>query len=499
MSAFKDKILDELYENNYKDLYNAVNQIDNDVDIANYLAANKAYFTKSFKTKDLEGMPMFRKAMFGQLKTGKVDYDKEFGKDWDKKFNEIPIQQIQYVADEQGVDYKDLTNKMAKVATDRARERISKGEWDSNDPLYKNIANQIGGAALSLFGRRQQEAIARGESPSTKDYVGDIGEQAIYALPYARLAGALGKGSRIANLLSGGAGIAAAPIITETYDTNVYDDPSNPRSEFSGWDVGTGMTVNAVTPWLVRGGMMAGGKLLGKGRDAVSRWTEYANSPTTREVAEEINKPYSTYKVSNLNNPEVTKAERDVAKQMESILQTPEYTAYVNDTYNKVAQQEGKTLQDKVNNYLKTKPGKHKYMLADGTVLSAETEADLIKQIQNTNEPVPAEWLIGKKLPNVSDEFVAGWDKSPFSATEGLKTAGQLAKEEAVKNYLTNEYGAVNYTQQDPYTRIPFGVGRALSDYKKEQEKLEQQKALEQEILEGLKKKGLILNILEGR
>jgi hypothetical protein len=494
----KDRLIQELIANKQFDLADAISDL-TDVDAVNYIAANKSYFTKHYNNDDLKQMPLFRKALFGQLKTGNVDLDKEFGKDWDKKFNEIPIQQIQYVADEQGIDYKDLTNKMAKEATSRARERISKGEWDSNDPLYKNIANQIGGKALSLFGRRQQEAIARGESPSEYDIAGDIGEQAIYALPYARMAGAIGKGGRIANLLSGGAGIAAAPIITEVYDTNVYDDPNNPRSEFSGWDVGTGMAVNATTPWLVRGGMMAGGKLVGAGRNAVRKWTEFANSPTSKEVAEEINKPYSTYKVSNLNNPEVSKAERDMAKQMESISGTPEYVAYIRDIYNKVAQQEGKTLQDKVNNYLKTKPGKHKYMLADGTVLSAETEADLVKQIQNSKEPVPAEWLIRKKLPNVSDEFVAGWDKSPFSATEGLKTSGQLAKEEAVKNYLTNEYGATNYRQQDPYTRIPFGIGYALSDYKKEQEKLEQQKAEEQEILEGLRKRGLILDILEGR
>ena len=37
MGALKDKVLDELYKNNYRDLYNQIDQIENDVDVANYI------------------------------------------------------------------------------------------------------------------------------------------------------------------------------------------------------------------------------------------------------------------------------------------------------------------------------------------------------------------------------------------------------------------------------------------------------------------------------
>ena len=97
MGALKDKVLDELYDNNYSDLYNQIDQIDNDVDVANYINSSKKYFTQTMTNKDLEGMPTFSQALFGELKTGKVDYDKEFGKDWYNKFEEIPYQEIQYV------------------------------------------------------------------------------------------------------------------------------------------------------------------------------------------------------------------------------------------------------------------------------------------------------------------------------------------------------------------------------------------------------------------
>lgn len=484
MGAFKNKILDELYENNYKDLYNVVDQIDNDVDVANYLASNKAYFSKTFKTKDLEGMPEFRNAVYSDVKSGKVDLDKEFGKDWDKKFNEIPIQQIQYVADKQGIDYKDLTNKMGKEATNRARERISKGEWDSNDPLYKNIANQIGGKALSLFGRRQQEAIARGEDPSIKDYVGDVGEQGLYMIPYGRAISGLSKGGRIAQIISGAASNTTAPVLTELYDSQVYED-TNPRGEFSVADAAGGTAVNLTAPWMLRGGLLGVGKLVGN-RAPVKKWVSYANSPSVREVADEINEPYTKYRPGNLNNPSVSKAERQVAKEMDALNSTnpDSYVAYVNDVYYNIAKEPGNTLQDKANNYLKNFNGKYKFILPDGKVTSANSGKALVRQLTQAGVPVPPQIKymgLFPDVPNISDEFVKNWDNTPFNVTEGLKSNFNLAGEEAVKNYLTNEYGSVGYTQRSPYTRIPF-IGQQLDSYMKDKAKEEEEEKIKQDI-----------------
>lgn len=491
MGAFKQKILDELYKNNYKDLYNAVDKIDNDVDVANYLASNKSYFSKMFKTKDLELMPEFRKAIYSDVKSGRVDLDKEFGKGWDKNFANIPYDEIIFIADKQGVNPKELMNTMAKEATNRERKRIAHGgSW--SDIIDKDkyisfrdnpIASNIGGTALSLFGRRQQEAIERGEDPSIKDYVGDIGEQGLYMVPWGRGIGAVTKGGKIARILSGAASNTVAPVATEVYDSQVYDD-TNPRGNFSVGDVAGGTAINLTAPWMLRGGLLGLGKLAGN-RGPVKKWIEYANSPSTKEVADEINEPYTKgYRSSK--DPSLTKAERDAARQMESLnASNPDaYAAYYNDVYHNIAQEPGATLQDKANNFLKRFNGKFKFILPDGNIVVTNSTDDLLKKLTQIGEEIPFELknnVLNKEIPTISEKFVENWDKSPFSATEGLKSNKQLAAEEAVKNYLTNEYGSVGYKQQSPYTRIPF-VGQQLDAYMKEKAKEEEEEKIKQDI-----------------
>lgn len=492
MGAFKDKIIKELRGNNYLDLSDVIDQIDNDVDVANYLASNKSYFSKTFKTKDLELMPEFRKAIYSDVKTGKVDLDKEFGKDWDKNFANIPYDEIIFIAEKQGVNPKELMNTMAKEATNRERKRIAHGgSW--SDIIDKDkyvsfrdnpIASNIGGTALSLFGRRQQEAIERGEDPTTKDYVGDISEQGLYMIPYGRALAGAAKGGRIAKLLSGVASNTVAPVATEIYDSQVYDD-TNPRGKFSGSDVAGGTAINITAPWLLRGGLLGVGRLIGN-RGPVKNWIEFANSPSVKEVADEINEPYKKFTPSNTNNPGVSKAERQAARELEALNSTnpDSYVAYINDVYHKIAQEPGATLQDKVNNFLKRYNGKYKFILPDGNVAVANNTNDLINQIKQAGAKVPVELnnqQVFKDVPTISEEFVENWDKSPFSATEGLKSNAKLAGEEAVKNYLTNEYGSVGYTQQSPYTRIPF-VGQQLDAYMKEKAKEEEEDKIKQDI-----------------
>ena len=485
MGAFKNKILDELYENNYKDLYNTIDKIDNDVDVANYLASNKAYFSKNFKTKDLEGMPEFRNAIYSDIKSGIVNLDKEFGKDWDKNFANIPYDEIVFRAEKQGVNPKELLNTMAKEATARERKRIAHGEWNPNESVINNMKNELGGTALSLFGRRQQEAIERGEDPSAKDYIGDIGEQGLYMVPYGRAVAGLSNGGKIARLLSGVASNTVAPVATEVYDSQVYDN-TNPRGNFSVADVAGGTAVNVTAPWAIRGGLLGAGRLVGN-RAPVKKWVEYANSPSVKEVANEINKPYKKFTPSHSNNPSVSKAERQAAKEMNAVNSTnpDSYAAYINGVYYKIAKEPGATLQDKANNFLKRYKGNYKFILPDGNVAVANNTNDLINQITQAGAQVPSELtqpaFKGKEVPTISDEFVKNWDDSPFSATEGLKSNAKLAGEEAVKNYLTNEYGSVGYKQQSPYTRIPF-VGQQLDAYMKAKAKEEEEEKIKQDI-----------------
>lgn len=90
-------------------------------------------------------------------------------------------------------------------------------------------------------------------------------------MKYVRAAKALDKGSKAAKAVKGAgtlAGIAgdavAVPATMETLDAINYDDPENPRSEFSGGDVAIGGAINAVTPWYMRRRGMRNARTLGE-------------------------------------------------------------------------------------------------------------------------------------------------------------------------------------------------------------------------------------------
>lgn len=90
-------------------------------------------------------------------------------------------------------------------------------------------------------------------------------------MKYVRAAKALDKGSKAAKAVKGAgtlAGIAGdavvVPATMETLDAINYDDPENPRSDFSAGDVAIGGAINAVTPWYMRRRGMRNARTLGE-------------------------------------------------------------------------------------------------------------------------------------------------------------------------------------------------------------------------------------------
>jgi hypothetical protein len=90
-------------------------------------------------------------------------------------------------------------------------------------------------------------------------------------MKYVRAAQALDKGSKAAKAGKGAgtlAGIAGdavvVPATMETLDAINYDDPENPRSDFSGGEVAIGGAINAVTPWRMRRIGMRNARTLGE-------------------------------------------------------------------------------------------------------------------------------------------------------------------------------------------------------------------------------------------
>ena len=421
MGAFKDKILDELYKNNYAELYDIIDQIESDVDVANYISSGKGYYPKMMSTKDLEGMPEFRKALYSELKTGEVDLNKEFGKDWYKHYEQIPSDQIKFVADKQGVDYGKLVKEMGEQATKKRRYDIAHD-------------GTISGYITEFVAPRAVEAVERGESPSKKDVALDVGQNALYAMPWMR---ALGTGGNVGlNVAKGVVANAATPTIMETADAIAYDD-DNPRGNWSGTDVATASMVNATTPWVIRGGIMGAGKLAtGKGKQAVDKWMHLGDPSTlTREdIIRQMNSPMQPQSWAQRNNTILTKGGQLTAAQEKQAL-----------TFDKAYKEKYDRILKKMRN---------------GEKLTAE------EQVFRAADP----------------------DLSKYSHANEYPSRERITKEEALKNYLTNKVGDYWYDQQSPWTRVPV-VGTKIEARLKEQRKEEEQRALEQAILDELRKK----------
>lgn len=279
-SKIKESVLKEIRElaNRYEkdntkrvllnNLYTQIKNYDDDKDIVNTVWANKDLPLRMFTEPELKKMPSLNTLLIGEPQMGLLGgepkvvekkLEKAFGKDWVSNFENIPYNQIALVAEKNGEDPDTLLYAMRDKATAKRREDIAHGRWDSSEPVYKNIANEIGGVALDLFGKRQQEAIERGESPSVKDYGIDIAESALQAVPYGIASKALTgpvKQAIVGAILSN----AGAPFATEGLDALAYDEP-NPRGKFSIKDAGLGTGVNLMGSALLRGAALGANRI----------------------------------------------------------------------------------------------------------------------------------------------------------------------------------------------------------------------------------------------
>ncbi len=482
MATLREQLMDELMEVGQEDLANTIGSLESDVEAANYIAANKGYFAKKYTSDDLQVMPVFRKALYSDLKTGKVDYDEEFGEDWYKNFSNIPLDQIKFVAEKQGVDWKDLNKKMSEVATERTRYDIAHGEdaggWFESPTAF---AHNLGGAFMHTFAPRVQESIARGEEPSATDYTLDQAQNLLYAIPYGTTVRAINNpGAR--TLIGAALSNAGAPIATEALDATYYTDPNNPRSKFSGMDVATGTGTNLVGGALLRGAGMGIGRVAPKAREFLG---ELATGKTAKEVADEAASKYAT-SLDKAASPNVSQDVRKVAQEMKQLSETnPDlysFAAGKNAPAWEIAAQEGNTAEEKVLNWLKSKGYTgYNYVTPGGAVIS-----DYSANLAKANKYTPI-----KDSP-ITQEMLTNYDKLGIGTlTEGLKTADQLAKEEALKNFVTNEYGNAMYEQGRALNRLPL-VGPAIQKMLEEDAKKKAEHDENMRILDELRARGLL-------
>lgn len=460
-------------------LLDLVDKAESDEEAQNIVWANKDLPLQMLTVDELNMMPSVSKTFTNGPSNRKVNKEEAFGEDWVNRYEQIPYNEIALVAEQHGKNPKELVAEMGAEALDKRRKAIARGEdhggWFESPTAF---AHNLGGVAMHVFAPRQQEAIARGEEPSTKDIGLDAVQNALYAVPYGSAmkfvsnpAVRTGLGALLSN--------TGAPLATEALDYAAYDDANNERSKFNWYDVGTGAGVNLVGGALLRGAGAGIGRVAPKVRDFLS---ELATGKTSKEVVDEIRKQYK-FNVNLANDPAVPQATRQKAQEMIKLMESdPEVYAAIaskDPVVFNVAEREGTTLADKAASYIK------KNKLDANTVLTPEGSEQFVpvkdKFINRTSTYSP-----------VSASLTKSYDKLGLgTATEGLKTAKQLAGEEALKNYITNEFAGYRDEQGKALTRIPL-IGPALQKALEEDAKKKAEHEENMRILEELRAKGLL-------
>lgn len=455
-SKYRDKLLKELNETLestvpgsakeaiIQNLLEEVRAHDDDQHIVNTLYYNRDLPLRMFTDDELDNMlPTMKNIMIGEPMSGKVDLKKAFGADWKDKFEEIPSHLITLVAERAGLDPRKLLNDMAEEVTASRR---------------KDALDNVGGMALGVVAPRSKEAIESGRNPEFRDIAGDVAEAASYAVPYGRLIPYAGKG---AWALRGLASNVAPPLINEGVDKALYSgDTLNPRSEFSPGDVGSGVATNFMVPALLRAGGRGLKKLdLEKLGEPLA---DLAQGKTRTEIVEEIKRGLPTKSAGT--GASATAAQRKAQEEFNKMPEAVQKAIIAKDkVIFEIAEQEGKSLEEKAQNYIKSKK------LESNTLIGPDYQKKRPK-------------LYELKNTHVDDDMVQAYDALGLGATEAAKSRTRLAVEEAIKNELSNKFGD-QYSESNPNMlgKIPL-VGNMiqseLNAEKKEEEEIAELKRL---------------------
>lgn len=526
-ASFKDKVLDELLENDQIELADIVWKLETDADVKNFIAGAKDYVlqTKRMPKSTIDAMPSFKTALYGTIGKSEVDLDKAFGdygKDWYKHLNDISYQEIQEAADKAGVDWKDLNAKMAKEATAKIRADIANGEdlggWFESPASF---VNHLGAKAQQFFTPRVNEAVVRGEDPTATDYALDIGEQALYAMPWARGAGAAAKGlGKVGKVFTAKpvqwtAENAVTPIISETADAIAYDEENNPRGDFSVADVVGNTAVNAGTMSMAKGPIAGIARTFGL-ENLSKKVQDFGAGKTAKEITSEALGKYKHAPIRKSDDPTITVGERAIAKEMRGLSESdpalyrlltknpvggkiPKGSKW--STLSEIMGAEGGSVEEKAKNMLKKRGFNpdYSYITPDGRIFSGNDANDLINILQQHHVSIPSDLFVHSVNPKhpfgpVGKELMNSYDKyaTTAAAAEGAKSASQLAAEESVKNYISNHVGpALSEQRRGPFGIVPV-LGPALEEQiygTKEEQEREAEQLKKELIMEELVKK----------
>lgn len=230
-----------------------------DEDFKEYMYSNRGYFKQNMPVA-IDEIPGFQQYVSEEPTYGvaNIDYEKVTGSpDALDKFYDYDMKDMEYFGSKVGMTGREFMKHMAEDLVKKERHDIAHGNSE-NSPWYDKAVSYV----MPVLAPRQQEAIARGEDPSTADYALDLVEDAAYMMPYgaagAKAATKLAtKAPKLANatrkVLTAGENVIA-PAVTTVADKLVYDE-EDPRggdvlSPETGVKVAKGWAVNKYMPKL---------------------------------------------------------------------------------------------------------------------------------------------------------------------------------------------------------------------------------------------------------
>lgn len=449
----REVIADELIETGNTELADVIAKSDmSDKEVRQYIYSGKGYFGKTLNNEELADMPNFRKILYSEPVINNVkDLDKAFhGADWEK--GDYTQDQLEFIAEENGISVDRLKEIMNKEADLRGRARDL--EISASPEGVQNFITRM------VFPRATEEYL-KGGQPAEKSIALDAGENLLYMTPYGLIGSALAKGGRAAKTGIALGSAAVNPAIMEGADVIAYSNKpgeessvldNKERAYYNPGDVAAGTVTNAVMPYaFLRGAGMAGRKF--GFPEAGKTIAEFGEGMTPRDLKNKWIKDVEMLK-------KVQKSPSDYPMQVRDELRTK--VAPSNEYKNTLTPENQVILTgEKSTNGLIYEPGRNfneklkNYQKKLDQPLSKEQIAQLEKDYEN--------WV----------------PKEQIYESENLKTPVQMGSQEAIKNYVTNKFGDIKYGSQPD--KLPYiGFLFRKSDKTRQEEK--EAKELEDEI-----------------
>ena len=212
-----------------------------DKDVHEYLYSSAPYFKQMMPMAVNEIEPL-RQMVMTEPQWGVMpeSYAKLFGKDMSEEeflrnVDKISTDEMQYIAETKGLDFKEMLNDIRKRQTAQLRKDIAEGH---DEDFVGKVANKI----TNFVAPKSMQAVYEGRDPTTGEVVGDVVTNASYVVPWGRA---------INNpVVKGIAANATAPVIAEATDAIVGED------KFAGErlaNIGTGAMINFTAPHVLGG------------------------------------------------------------------------------------------------------------------------------------------------------------------------------------------------------------------------------------------------------